>query len=150
MMVFPSKRWYPLVCSGRPFARVLSLQRSVIVLMRMIVAVVVAVTMVVRVSVRVVVTVSRTVIMAAFVLMGAALGLKRPDDRGRRAALASHHFGQDVVVLDVDGIGANLGRGMPIADMPGRSHETERVFGADLEERLRRGLHGDKATVFEP
>jgi hypothetical protein len=90
------------------------------------------------------------VVVAAVVLVGAALGAERAPDGRRRAALAAHHLGQDVVVLDPDRVGADLGRRVPVADVPGDPHQAQRVLGPDLEERLGRRPHLHEAPVLEP
>jgi hypothetical protein len=90
------------------------------------------------------------VVVAAVGLVGAALGAERAPDGRRRAALAADHLGQDVVVLDPDRVGADLGRRVPVADVPGDPHQPQRILGPDLEERLGRRLHLHEAPVLEP
>ena len=63
------------------------------------------------------------VVVAAGVVVGAALGAERALDRRRRAALAADHLGKHVVVLDPDRVGADLGRRVPVADVPGDPHQ---------------------------
>src|SRR5215211_944091 len=62
-------------------------------------------------------------VVIAIVLVGAALGLEGARRRGRRAALAAHHFGEHMVVLDIDRVRRDLGRRMPVADVPGDPQE---------------------------
>jgi hypothetical protein len=90
------------------------------------------------------------VVVAAVGLVGAALGAERAPDRRRRAALAAGHLGEHVVVLDPDRVGPDLGRRVPVADVPGDPHQPQRVLGPDLEERLGRGPDRDEAPVLEP
>ncbi len=89
------------------------------------------------------------VIVAVSMVVGAALGLEGALHRRHRTALPAHHLGQDVVVLDVDRVGGDLGRGMAVADMPGDAHQPQRVLGADLQQALRCGLDLDKAPVLQ-
>ena len=58
-------------------------------------------------------------IVAAIVIIGAALGLEGAQDGRYGAALAAGHLGQDVVLLYVDRLGRDLGRGVAVADVPG-------------------------------
>ncbi len=89
------------------------------------------------------------VAVSMVVVVGAALGLEGALHRRHRTALPAHHLGQDVVVLDVDRVGGDLGRGMAVADMPGDAHQPQRVLGADLQQALRCGLDLDKAPVLQ-
>jgi hypothetical protein len=89
------------------------------------------------------------VVMAAIVVVGAALGLERALHERRGAALAAHHLGEHVVILNVDRIGGDLGRRVAVADVPGDPHQAERVLGPHLQQRLRRRLHLDEASVLE-
>ena len=89
------------------------------------------------------------VVVAAIVLVGAALGLERAHHRRRRAALPAHHLGQHRIVLDVEGVRRDLGRGVPVADVPRHPQETKRVLGPDFEQALRRGLDLDESPVLK-
>lgn len=93
--------------------------------------------------------VSIAVVVAAIVPVGAPLGLERAHDRRRRAALAADHLGEHVVVLDVDRVARDLGRGVPVADVPGDPHQPERVLGPHFEQALRRRPDLDEAPVLE-
>jgi hypothetical protein len=90
-----------------------------------------------------------TVVVAAIVLVGSALRLEGPHHRDGAAALAAHHLGEHVIVLDIDRLGGDFGRRVAVAHMVGDLEEPERVFGPDLEEPLRRGLHLNQAAVVE-
>lgn len=128
----------------------------VVLRMRLGMGVCVCVTMVVTVAMVmmvVVIVVAVMVIMAAAaivaVVVGAALRLEGPLDERHGAALTSDHLRQHMVVLDIDGVGCDLGRGMTIADMPGDPHQPQRVFGPDFEQALWRGLDRDQAAVLQ-
>ncbi len=83
------------------------------------------------------------------VVIGAALGLEGSLDGGHGAALPPDHLGEDMVVLDIDGVGGDLGRRVAVADMPGDPHQPQRIVGADFEQALRRRLDQDEATVLK-
>lgn len=91
-------------------------------------------------------------VMAAIgmiMVVGAALGLEGALDLAHRAALTADHLGQDMVVLDIDGVGGDLGRGVAIADMPGDAHQAQRVLSLDLDQLLRRSLDQDERAVLQ-
>lgn len=88
-------------------------------------------------------------VVTAIMFMGAALGLKAPCDGRDGAALAAGHFGEDVVLLDIERLRGHLGRRMPAAEKIGGLQEAQRVLGAEFQEPLRRGLHPDEAAIFE-
>lgn len=120
------------------------LAMSVVMAMAVLVAM-----MTVIVIVIVVVVVPMVVAMAAAVVVCPLLGLERALDGGDAAALAPHHLGEHVVFLDVDRLGRDLGRRMPVAHVPGDAQQAQRVLGADLEKLLRGGLHLHEAPVLE-
>ncbi len=97
----------------------------------------------------VVVVMPVAVVVPAIVLVGAALRLEGAHHDGGRAALAAHHLGQHVVVLDVDRVRRHLGGGVPVADVVGHLQEPQRVLGAHLQQALGRGLHLHEAAVLE-
>jgi hypothetical protein len=108
---------------------------------------VVVVPVVVRVRMTMIVPMPMMIVRAQVLL--AALGLERARDRRYAAALAARQLGEGGIVLDVDRIGVELSRDMPLAEMPGQAHESRRVFRADLEEPLRRGFHLHQAAVLQ-
>lgn len=91
----------------------------------------------------------RMVMPGMVMVIGAALGLEGALDRRHRAALATDHLGEDVILLDIDRIGGDLSGGVAVADMPGDAHQPQRVLGADFDQALRRGLDLDEAAVFQ-
>jgi hypothetical protein len=88
-------------------------------------------------------------VVVAGMVIGAALGLERPRHLGHGAALAADHFGQDVVVLDIDRVSRDLGRRVPVADVPGDAHQAQRVLGADFQQALRCRLDLNEAAILE-
>ena len=117
------------------------IMRVIVPMMTVIVVAVVVVVMPVAVAV--------AVVVPAIVLVGAALRLEGAHHDGGRAALAAHHLGQHVVVLDVDRVRRHLGGGVPVADVVGHLQEPQRVLGAHLQQALGRGLHLHEAAVLE-
>lgn len=117
------------------------IMRVIVPMMPVIVVAVVVVVMPVAVAV--------AVVVPAIVLVGAALRLEGAHHDGGRAALAAHHLGQNVVVLDVDRVRRHLGGGVPVADVVGHLQEPQRVLGAHLQQALGRGLHLHEAAVLE-
>ena len=122
--------------------------RMTVCMIGMIMRVIVPMMPVVAVVV-VVMPVAVAVVVPAIVLVGAALRLEGAHHDGGRAALAAHHLGQNVVVLDVDRVRRHLGGGVPVADVVGHLQEPQRVLGAHLQQALGRGLHLHEAAVLE-
>ena len=117
------------------------IMRVIVPMMPVIVVAVVVVVMPVAVPV--------AVVVPAIVLVGAALRLEGAHHDGGRAALAAHHLGQHVVVLDVDRVRRHLGGGVPVADVVGHLEKPQRVLGAHFQQALGRGLHLHEAAVLE-
>lgn len=83
------------------------------------------------------------------VVVSPTLGLERPFDHRHRTALPTHHLGEDMVVLDVERVGRDLGRGVAVADMPGDAHQPQRVVGADLQQALGRRPDQDEPAILQ-
>ena len=110
----------------------------------------VAMPMIMGVSVVMAVIVAGMVAVAVVVMIiGAALGLERARHLDHGAALTADHLGQNMVVLDINRIGRDLGRGVPVADVPGDAHQAQRVLGADFQQVLGGGLDLDEAAILE-
>ena len=88
--------------------------------------------------------------MVVVAVMGAALRPERALHRGGDAALPAHQFGHRRVVLHVDRIAGDLDEAMLAAEMPGQTHEAQRILGPHLQQALGRGLDLDETPVFEP
>ena len=82
-------------------------------------------------------------------VISAALGPERPLDQARCRPEPARHLHQHVVVPDIDRVGRDLGRYMPISDMPGDLHEPQRVFGPDFDELLGRSLDLHETAVLK-
>ena len=98
---------------------------------------------------RMIVVVVRMVVAAGAVIVGHTLGAEGAIDRGRRAALAADELCRGGRRRDVENFGADLGRDVVAAELPGEAHQAGWILGANLEQRLRGGLHRDEATVVE-
>lgn len=88
-------------------------------------------------------------VVSVVVIIGPALGLERALDHAHGAALAADHLGKDMVVLDIDGVCRDLRRRVPVADMPGDAHQTQRVLGPHFEQALRSRLDQNEAAILE-
>lgn len=98
---------------------------------------------------RVIMIMTVFVVVVVTVIIGAALGLERTFNHAHGAALAANHLGENMVVLDIDRVRRDLRRRVPVADMPGDTHQPQRVLGPDFEQALRSGLDQDQAAILE-
>ncbi len=87
--------------------------------------------------------------MGMAMIIGTALWLEGAHHLAQRAALPAHHHGQDMVMGDVDCIRRDLGRRVPVADMPGHGEKTQRVFRADFHQVLGCSSNADQATILQ-
>ena len=81
--------------------------------------------------------------------IGAAFGIERRLDLDDARAEALHHRLDDVIAPDPQALGHDLGRQMPVAEMPGDPNQMMRIDAADFHQRLRRGDHFDQPAVLE-
>lgn len=143
---------------------VMLVMMAVIVIMRMIVPVMTTRMMIMTVMVVIVAAVAMAmivfvaVVMIVIVVPGlvrrraeicAALGIERRFDFHHTCAEPAHHLLDHVVAADAQGLGQELGRQMPVAEMPGHAHQMARVLAADLDQRLGCRDHLDQAAVFQ-
>jgi len=135
----------PLVAMSMRLGMTMGVRRVIVPMMRVVVIMVVVVMTMIMMAMGV----AGMVAIGVVVVVGAALGLEGPHHLLHRAALAAHHLGQHVVVLDVDRLGRDLGRRVPVADMPGDAHQPQRVLGLDLQQALRRGLDQHQAAILQ-
>jgi hypothetical protein len=126
---------------------------SMVVRMRVLVMLVVIMIVIVMVVAMVPMVVMAMVVMAvvvpAIVLVGAAFRLEGAHHRRRRAALPANHFGEDVILLDVDRVRRDLGRAVTVAHMIGDLQQPERILGLDFEKPLRGRLHLNQSPVVQ-
>lgn len=104
-----------------------------------------------RMIVRVIVAVRPMVVMPVVVpaLVGAALGAERTLDLPRRRAEPTHHLEEHVIEPDMKHVRADLGRHVPVAEVPADLHQPERVVGPDLDQPLGRGAHLDEPAILQ-
>jgi hypothetical protein len=81
--------------------------------------------------------------------VGAALGIERRLDLDDSGPEALHHRFDHMVAPDPQALGHDLGRQMPIAEMPGDPNQMQWIGAADLDQRLGRGDHFDQPAVLE-
>lgn len=81
--------------------------------------------------------------------VGAAFRIERRLDLDDARAKTLHHRLDDVVAADAQALGHDLGRQMPVAEMPGEPHQMMRIAGADLEQRLSSGDHLDQPAILQ-
>lgn len=89
------------------------------------------------------------VITGRMIVIGALLRAEGAHNGFGGAALAPDHLGQHMIISDIDGVGGDLGRGMAIADMPGDSHQPQRIFGGDFQQLFGRSLDDHKPSVLQ-
>lgn len=140
---------------------IVAVAMAMVMLMTMVVAVAVLVTMVIAVVMAVVMTGLLRgrpgVLMVAPVGVracgiGTALGIKRQQGLVDEQVHASEHLGQHRIGLDLQVIGLQLDRHMPIAQVIGRACEVESCSVlravANHHHRLRGGQHADQRAIF--
>ena len=66
----------------------------------------------------------------------------------RRSEAAEHVF-DDVIRSDTKSLTPDLGRHMPVAEMPRESHELTRIRVSDVDDGLRRRSHDEPGPVIE-
>jgi hypothetical protein len=87
--------------------------------------------------------------VATMGMIGAADRLERLDDIRHLGAQPDKHVPDDVIALDQDAVGLDLGGEMPVAQMPGQFDQVERVAGANFEQPFFRRLDLDRRPVLE-
>ncbi len=75
--------------------------------------------------------------------------LERFLDIADTGAQSLQHGSDHVIAQDQDAAFLDLGRQVPVAEMPGEFDQVQRIARLDLEKLFRRGLHFDRITVFE-
>ena len=128
------------------------------VMIAMLVVAVMVVTMVMIVAMMVTallvrgMTVPRMIIRVVGVRLagiGAAFGIERRFDLDEARAQPSDHCLDHMIAADAQSSGRDLGRQMPIAEMPGQANQMLRIVPPDFKERLGRGHHLDQPAIFE-
>jgi hypothetical protein len=128
------------------------------VMIAMLVVAVVVVTMVMIVAVMAIallvrgMTVRRMIMRFIWVRMagiGATLGVERRFDLDESRAQPSKHCFNHMIAADAQSSCRDLGRQMPIAEVPSETDQMLRIVPPDFKERLGRGHHLDQPAVFE-
>ena len=65
------------------------------------------------------------------------------------ATLPAHHFGQHMIILNIDGISGDFRRRMAVADMPSHFQQAQGIIGFDLQQSLRSGLDQHQTTIIK-
>ena len=81
--------------------------------------------------------------------IGAAFRIERRLDLAGFRAEAAHHVGDHMVAADAQFCARDLRRQMPVAEVPGNTHEMFLVARADLQQGFRRGQHFDEPPVLQ-
>lgn len=136
----------------RRLARVGVAMIVVVVMMVTVIVMIVAVIMIVAMRMTVIVMVMPVLVaLHLTVAVGAAFrhegGLDEADLGG---AELLHHLDQHIVVADAQHVGADLGRGVAIAEVPGHAGERERIGEAEFDQPLGLRLDRDDEAVVEP
>ena len=81
--------------------------------------------------------------------IGATFGIERRFDLDEARAQPSHHCLDHMIAADAQSPSRDLGRQVPIAEMPGEADQMLRIVPPDFKERLWRGHHLDQPAIFE-
>jgi hypothetical protein len=81
--------------------------------------------------------------------IGATFGIEWRIDLQDTRAKTLDHLLDDVISPDPQALGHDLGRQMPVAEMPGQTHQMERILSANFKQRLRRRHHLDQPPVLQ-
>jgi hypothetical protein len=89
------------------------------------------------------------VITMCVIMIGAALGLEGTRHGRHRASQATDHFGEHMIVFDIDCVRRDLSRCMTIADMPSGFQKPHWIFSFDFDQRLRCGFDENERAILE-
>jgi hypothetical protein len=81
--------------------------------------------------------------------VGATLRIERGLDLDHARAEAAHHGFDDMVAPDAKALAGDLGRQVPIAEVPGHAHQVMRVLAANFGQRLGGRDDFDEAAIFQ-
>ena len=87
--------------------------------------------------------------MPIAMLVGAALGLERRLDHGKRGAKFFQHGFQHMIAADAQAIPHHLHLGVAIAEVPGEPREVVRRRGRNFQQQLRPADHAHDIAVVE-
>jgi len=143
----------PFALAGGAAAVVMSMGMAV-----GMVAVMMVVTMVMIVAVMVSATLVRGMTVPRMIMriigvrvagIGAAFRIERRFDLDQARAQPSQHRLDHMIPADAQSPLRDLGRQMPIAEVPGKPHQMLRIAPPDFQERLGRRHHLDQPAIFE-
>jgi hypothetical protein len=89
----------------------------------------------------------RVIVAAGAMVVGGLLGAEGPRHRLGGAARAAHQFRR--ARRHVEHLGADLGRDVAAAELPGEAQEPGRAARAHFQQRLLGGAHADKPPVLQ-
>jgi len=89
------------------------------------------------------------VVMVAVAAIGAALGLEGGLEVDELRSEAAEHGLDHVIWSDPKNRIADLGRKVPISQVPGNANQLPGVGMPDLDDELRRGLDPDPSSIVE-
>ena len=81
--------------------------------------------------------------------IGAAFGIERCFDLDQARAQPSQHRLDHMIAADAQSPLRDLGRQVPIAEVPGEADQMLRIAPPDFQQRLGRGHHLDQSAIFE-
>ena len=108
------------------------------VIMTMVVAMIMCVSMIMTVMIMVMMIM--TVIPMRVIMIGAAFRLKGARHGRHRTAQTTDHFGEHMILFDIDRIRGDLRGGMAIANMPRGFQKPHRIIGFNFDQCLRSGF----------
>jgi hypothetical protein len=81
--------------------------------------------------------------------IGAAFGIERRFDLDQARAQPSHHRLDHMIAADAQSPLRDLGRQVPIAEVPGEANQMLRIAPPDFQKRFGRRHHLDQPAIFE-
>jgi hypothetical protein len=81
--------------------------------------------------------------------IGTAFGIERRLDLDHARTEPPHHRLDDMIASDPQAFGHDLGRQMPVTEMPAEPHQMLRILPANFQQRLGRCHHLDQPAVVE-
>ena len=81
--------------------------------------------------------------------ISAAFRFERPGDPRHNTAEALDHLGQHMIRENEYGVSRNLGRCMPIADVPSNARQRMCIFRGNLQQILGCGTNDDCAAIVK-
>jgi len=81
--------------------------------------------------------------------IGTAFGIERRFDLDQARAQPSQHRLDHMIAADAQSPPRDLGRQVPIAEVPGEAHQMLRIVPPDFQQRLGRRHHLDQPAIFE-